>query len=89
MDENIFSEKELRFIRLVKSKMTDNDTQENFEAVVFPAILSLDGENDNPIFNDALKYVENNPEATLHQIGEYIYSLLPPIEIVDNDEESA
>ena len=83
------SEKELKFIDLIRSKMTDSDTQEDFEAVVFPAVLSLDGENDNPIFDEALAYVENHSEATLHQIGDYIYSLLPPVEIVDDDEESA
>lgn len=83
------SEKELKFIELIKSKMTDSDTQEDFEAVVFPAVLSLDGENDNPIFDEALAYVENHPGATLQQIGNYIYSLLPPVEIVDDEEESA
>ena len=83
------SEKELKFIELIKSKMTDSDTREDFEAVVFPAVLSLDGENDNPIFDEALGYVENHPEATLQQIGDYIYSLLPPVEIVDDEEESA
>jgi hypothetical protein len=83
------SEKELRFIELVKSKMTDSDTQEDFEAVVFPAVLSLDGESDNPIFDEALAYVEKHPDATLPQIGGYIHSLLPPVEYVDDDEESA
>ncbi|MBQ9384645.1 MAG: hypothetical protein IJT87_10470 [Ruminiclostridium sp.] len=89
MNSDVFTERERRFIDLIKSRMSDTDTREDLEVVVFPAILSLDGENDNPIFEDALTYVEEHPEATLRQIGEYIISLLPPIEIVDDDEESA
>lgn len=69
--------------------MTESDTQEDFEAAVFPAILSLDGENDNPFFEDALAYVENNPDATVQQICDHICSLLPPVEIVDDDEDES
>ncbi|MBR1831784.1 MAG: hypothetical protein IJ784_05040 [Ruminiclostridium sp.] len=89
MSECILSEKEKRFVGLVKSRMTESDTQEELEAAVFPAILSLDGENDNPFFEDALAYVENNPDATVQQICDYICSLLPPVEIVDDDEDES
>lgn len=69
--------------------MTASDTQEDFEAVVFPAVLSLDGENTNPIFENVFMYVENNQKATLQQICEYICSILPSVESVDDEDESA
>ena len=87
--DSVLSEKELKFLDLVKSRMTASDTQEDLEAVIFPAVLSLDGESDNPIFEAVLEYVEKNANLTLKQISDYIYSILPPIEIVDDEKELA
>ena len=87
MNETVLSEKERRFIDIVKSKMTGSDTQADLEAVIFPAILSLDGENDNPIFDDLLRFVEEHPELTLQQIGDHVFSMLPPVEIMDDSED--
>ena len=89
MSNEVLSRKEKEFIDIVRSRMTEDDTKDDLEAVVFPAVLSLDGENDNPIFDSVYRYVCEKKDASLSQILEYTLSLMPPVEITDENEESA
>ncbi|MBP3856355.1 MAG: hypothetical protein IK990_12180 [Ruminiclostridium sp.] len=86
MENDVFTEKQQRFIDMVKAHKTPQDTECDMEVIIFPCILLEDDEEENPIFDEVYDYVEAHPEASVRQLQDYVVSLLPPIEIVDDDD---
>ncbi len=42
---------------------------------------------DDGILEDILEYIKENPNATIHDLENYEISILPPLEIVDDEDD--
>ncbi len=89
MNDYELSEKEQFLINHLKSIATADDTDDELFAITLLAEnFDEDGDEDEYL-DKVISYIKEHKNATVREIGQYLESLQPGIEIVDNIEESA
>ena len=89
MNDYELSEKEQFLINHLKSIATADDTDDELFAITLLAEnFDEDGDEDEYL-DKVISYIKEHKNATVREIGQYLESLQPGIEIVDDIEESA
>lgn len=89
MNDYELSEKEQFLINHLKSIATADDTDDELFAITLLAEnFDEDGDEDEYL-DKVISYIKEHKNATVREIGQYLESLQPEIEIVDDIEESA
>ena len=89
MNDYELSEKEQFLINHLKSIATADDTDDELFAITLLAEnFDEDGEEDEYL-DKVIAYIKDHKNASVKDIGRYLESLQLPIEIVDDEEESA
>ncbi len=91
MNDNNYelSEKEQYLINHLKSIATADDTEDELFAVTLLAEKFDEDGDEDEYLDKVIAYIKKNKNASVKDIRNYLESLQPPIEIVDNEEESA
>ena len=89
MSDYVLNEKELFLINHLKSIATSEDTNDELSAISIMAENFDEDGNDDKYLDLVIAYIKEHKNATVKEIGNYLESLLPPIEIVDDDEDKS
>ena len=71
---------------LIKSKAGDDTSPEEMFALCVACSFDCNGETNDGLIDEMIDYIKANPELRVKEIFDHLESLLPPIEIVDDDD---
>ncbi len=87
MENNeVLPENVQELISLIKSRADGNDPDDKLLALTVACAFDSDGEFCDELIEHMTEYIRSRPAESIREIFEHLVSVLPPIEIVEDDD---
>lgn len=90
MDNNVKLPDNMRELsELVKSRANDTDTEEELLGLIVGSSFDSNGDINDELIDHMIDFIKTNPTYGISDIFEYLTEILPEVEYIDDENESA
>ncbi|MBR1831786.1 MAG: hypothetical protein IJ784_05050 [Ruminiclostridium sp.] len=90
MENNVtLPENMIELMNLIKSRANEDNSDDEVFGLAVASSFDSEGEVCNELIDHMIGFIKTNTNAGISEIFDHLVSVLPPVEIVDDDEDES